>query len=233
MKHADVLETEYKEHYNQYRWIGQMQAAVLTFYGVVTTFALLATAVLRPQPPAQMDYRWSAGVMIGLGSLGLLVGYGLFRSRTMQRRTALYLKCLLVQMASTVEDPAATTKSSLRFRSLCSTRGKFKLWDTMNIAILIALYSGEALLLTGLISISVFGNGMSASCAATVGLLGMLALVILTPVLVQTLLMNPEAKQIREEYLIAERISTVEEMQKHLGLPEAATLPKHGAPPPA
>jgi len=125
MKHIDILETEYKEQYNQYRWIGQMQSYVLTFYGAVTVFSFAAMAAFRPQPPAQIDYHWPAVIMILLGFLGILVGYGLFRSRTMQRRTALYLKSLLLQMTNSAEDYNSLNDNTGRS---CRTCIKYNRW---------------------------------------------------------------------------------------------------------
>lgn len=229
MKHADVIEIEYKEQYQQYRWIGQMQAVVLTLYAAVTTFALAATAALRPQPPAPIDYRWPAGIMIGLGLLGFLVGYGLFRSRTMQRRTAWYLASLLIQLAESVEDYAALSNSALRFRSLCSTRGKFKLWDTMNIAILIAVYSGEALFVSGVLVFSVQSSILPSLCALVTGVVGLLVLFALTPIVVQSFLINPETKRLEDEYRNAAKTSSLEEMGRQFGLPDQSQEP--GQPP--
>lgn len=219
MKHNDVLNAEHKEQYNQYRWIGQMQAVVLTFYGVVATFALAAMAVLRPQSPISIDYRWPAGVMIGIGFLGILVGYGLFRSRSMQRRTAWYLASLLFQMADSVEDADSLKDSALRFRVLCSTRGRFKLWDTMNIAILIAFYSGETLLLVGVLTMLVVGGGLCLSLAVKIGLVCVVGLVVLTPILIQRYLMDREKNRMTTEYEDAAKIQTVEQMRKRFGLP--------------
>jgi len=206
MKHNNLLETEYKEQYNQYRWIGQMQLAVLTFYGIVTTIAIAAVASFRPQGPNPIDYRWPAVIMIILGSLGLFIGYGLFRSRTMQRRTALYLKTLLIQMLDAADDAKDLEYSALRFRNLCSTKGRFKMWDTINIVILIALYSGEALLITGILAFLVVGNILSLFCAFLIGFCGLLILLCFTPWLVQKYLMDKETEKIKEEYNEAKRI---------------------------
>jgi hypothetical protein len=233
MKHADVIETEYKEQYQQYRWIGQMQSVVLTLYAAVTTFALAATAALRPESPTPIDYRWPAGVMIGLGLLGVLVGYGLFRSRTMQRRTAWYLASLLIQLAGSVEDREALSTSALRFRSLCSTRGRFKLWDTTNTAILVALYSGEALFLTGVLVFSVHSSVLPSLCAVITGLLALLVLFALTPIVVQSFLINPETKRLEDEYLSAAKTSTLEEMGRQFGLPDYAPQSQGSEKPPA
>jgi uncharacterized membrane protein (DUF485 family) len=219
MKHIDILETEYKEQYNQYRWIGQMQSYVLAFYGAVTVFSFAAMAAFRPQPPAQIDYRWPAVVMIVLGFLGILVGYGLFRSRTMQRRTGLYLKSLLLQMTNSAEDYSSLKESSLRFRSLASTKGRFKLWDTMNIAILIAFYSGESFVLAGFLAFIVVGGKLCLSQAVLIGVVLLVALFVLTPIIVQRLLMDKETKRMKEEYRIANKIR-LDQMGEHFELPK-------------
>jgi hypothetical protein len=220
MKHIAVLETEYKEQYNQYRWIGQMQAGILTFYGVVATVAMLAVAALRPQPPTPIDLRWPGGVMVGVGFLGILVGYGLFRSRTMQRRTALYLKSLLVQMARETEDASSVNDSALRFRSLCDTRGRFKMWDTMNIAILIAFYSGEAFIITGGVVLLVVWNVLCPITAVVIGLTCMIILLALTPVLVQRFLMDKETALIEADYRNVCKIQRLEQIGELFGLPK-------------
>jgi len=219
MKNIDILETEYKEQFNQYRWIGQMQSYVLTFYGTVTAFSFAAMAAFRPQPPSQIDYRWPAGVMIALGLFGLFIGYGLFRSRTMQSRTALYLKSLLLQMANSAEDYASLNKSALCFRSLVSTKGRFKLWDTMNIAILIAFYSGESFVVVGVLAFMVVLAGLCLSQAVLIGLVLLVALFVLTLVMVQRLLMNKETKHMEEEYRSAANMGT-DQMEKQFGLPK-------------
>lgn len=218
MNYKDVLNTEYKEQYNQYRWIGQIQAIVLTFYGVVTTFAIATMVVLSSQSQNKIDYNWPAGIMIGIGFLGLLLGYGLFRSRTMQRRTYLYLNLLLMQMADNVEDAEPIKNSALRFRSLCSTQGRFKLSDTINIAILIAFYSGEVLLFVGILTILVFGSVLCLSQAIIIGLMCMVLFVVLTPILIQCLMMNKEEKLSIKEYEDAAKIQTVKQMRECLGI---------------
>ncbi len=220
MKYTDVLETEYKEQYNQYRWIGQMQVAVLTFYGVVTAFAMAAVAAFRPQAPTPIDYRWPAGVMIMLGFFGLFVGYGLFRSRTMQRRTAWYLTTLLVQMASAVLDIGAVNGSALRFRILISTRGRFKLWDTVNIVILLALYSGEVFVFTGVLAVLVVENILCLNQAALIGVVCMVGLVVVMPVLVQKLIVDKETDHMTADYREAEKIQTLQQIQEYFGLPK-------------
>ncbi len=231
MKHIDVLETEYKEQYNQYRWIGQMQVAVLTFYGVVTAFAMAAVAAFRPQTPTAIDYRWPAGVMIVLGFLGLFVGYGLFRSRTMQRRTARYLTTLLVQMASDVDDAKSVKNSALRFRSLCSTRDRFMLWDTMNIVILIALYSGEVFLITGILAFLVVGSSLCLNQAVMIGVICMVVLLVVTLVLAQKLVMDKETVRMTTDYKEAEKMQTLQQMQEHLGLPKKVEAEQPKSPP--
>lgn len=220
MKYRDVLEMEYKEQYNQYRWIGQMQIAVLTFYGVVTTIVAAAVAAFRPQAPIPIDYRWPAAIMIALGLLGIFVGYGLFRSRIMQRRTALYLLTVLVQMANSVDDASSVNDPALRFRKLCSTKGYFRLWDTMNIIILIAFYSGEFLILTGSLALLVVGNVFRLYDAALFGSISMITLVIFTPVVIQVFVMNKEKKRIDQECGEYTKVQTLAELNKHFDLPE-------------
>lgn len=220
MKHIDILETEYKEQYNQYRWIGQMQSYVLTFYGAVTLFSFAAMAAFRPQPPDQIDHRLLALVMIVLGFLGILVGYGLFRSRTMQNRTALYLRSLLLQMANAAEDHDSLCGSALRFRSLISTKGRFKMWDTMNIAILIAFYSGESFVLTGVLVFLVASWRLCLNQAVLTGLVLLVALFVLTPIIVQRLLMDKETKRMKDEYVIATPKINPDQMEEHFELPK-------------
>ena len=220
MKHIDLLETEYKEQYNQYRWIGRMQSVVLTFYGAVATFSLLAAAALRPQPPTPIDYRWIAGVLGGVGLLGIFVGIALFRSRSMQRRTAWYLTYLLDQMASNIEDASAVEESALRYRGLCTTGGRFKLMDTMNAAFLIALFSGETLFICGSAVFSVTQFEVASERAIAVGLVIFLVTVVLTPIIVQRYLMDAETKRMRCDYFELERSRGLEQMRKKSGLPE-------------
>jgi hypothetical protein len=223
MKYADVLKTEYKEQYNQYRWIGQMQVVVLSLYGVVSSFAMRA---FRPQASSPIDYRWPAGIMIALGLLGLFVGYGLFRSRTMQRRTAWYLTDLLIQMARAVEDASSEKDSALRFRGLCSTRTRFKLWNTMNVVILITLYCGEAFTLTGVLAFLVIGMILNLSQAAWIGVLCIFSLFALTPWLVQKLIMDKETKNMNIHYKKIEQFQTLEQMREDFGLPKRKEVEK-------
>ncbi|MCJ7547723.1 MAG: hypothetical protein MUP30_13050 [Deltaproteobacteria bacterium] len=221
MKHNDLLETEYKEQYNQYRWIGQMQSHILTFYAAVAVFALAAMAAFLPQDPNPIDCRWPAGVVIGLGVLGILVGFGLFRSRTMQRRTDWYLKSLLIHMAENVEDTNSLNDSAIRFRSLCSTKGRFKMWDTMNISILIAFYSAGFFVLAGSLILSVVMHWvyLSLSQAIVIGLVVFLVLVVAIPVLIQKM-MNREAKAMEKEYRDAAKINHFKQFHEHFGLPK-------------
>ena len=142
MKHSDVLEIEYKEQSNQYRWIGHMQAIVISLYTAIITLGLAIAVSFWPQDHALIDFHWLAVVIIVMGLTGTVVGYGLLQSRTMQRRTSLYLSKLLLQLAESVDDHYTLSNSALRFRRLCSTGGKFKMWDTMNIAILITIWYG-------------------------------------------------------------------------------------------
>lgn len=220
MKHTDVLEMEYKEQYNQYRWIGQMQVAVLTFYGIISAFAAAAVAAFRPQDLTATYYRWPVGVMIALGIFGLLVGYALLRSRTMQLRTAWYLATLLVQMAGAAENIDSVSDSRLRFRSLCSTKGRFKLWDTMNIVVLLALYSGGLFILTGILAWLVIENILCLNQAFVFGIVLFIGLMIVTRVLVQKL-MDKEMHHMTCDYIKikTKKIQTLEQMQEHFGLP--------------
>jgi hypothetical protein len=196
-----------------------MQEAVLTFYGLVTTFILAAMTVLRPQSPNPNYYLWLAGIMIGIGFIGILVGYGLFRSRTMQCRTNLYLKTLLFQMVFNVKNIESIKNSAIRFRSLCSTQGHFKLWDTMNIAILIAFYSGEVLQLVGVLTMLVIGGVLCLNQAVVIGLVFLVLFVVLTPILIQHL-MNKERDLMKKEYLDAAKEQNVEQILKRLELPK-------------
>ena len=135
MTHDKLLEVEYKEQYNQYRWIGQMQGLVLIFYGAVAAFGLRASAN-------------TAGALVGVGLLGIFTGFALLNSRLMQMRTARYLVELLCQIGEGV-DSWALDKTALRYRALCGTSGHFSLLDTMNTGFLIAFFSGGALFIYG------------------------------------------------------------------------------------
>jgi hypothetical protein len=216
MKHADILEMEYREQYNQYRWIGQMQVAVLTFYGIVSTFATLAVAAFRPEDPTTVYYRWPAGVMIVLGIFGMFIGWGLFRSRIMQLRTARYLAILLVQMAGAAQDIVSVSGSALPFRTLCSTRGRFRLWDTMNIVILLAFFLGEGFLLAGAFAWLVIENILCLNQAAVIGsICWSVSMVIVY--LIQGPLMGREIANIdaQQEKIKNKNIQTLHQMQKH------------------
>ncbi|MEW6413611.1 MAG: hypothetical protein AB1483_14235 [Candidatus Zixiibacteriota bacterium] len=150
MDHSDVLKTELGEQYNQYRWVGQIQAIVLTFYGAVVTLVLSAAALLRPAHINPPHYVWIGWGLICLGLFGSFVGYGLFRSRRMQVMTARYMSLLLLNLVNETKDNVKPGCSAFRFRNLRSTGGGFSLSDTINLAILIAFYVGEALLIGGL-----------------------------------------------------------------------------------
>jgi len=208
MKHVDILETEYKEQYSQYRWIGQMQSHVLTFYGVVVAFSFAAIAAFRQLPSTQIDYRLPAVITIMLGLLGLLVGYGLFRSRTMQRRTAKYLGAIINQMLNSAEDNVPLKESALRYRSLCSTKGHFKFLDTMNIVILIALYSGETFFLGGILALMVIFGLIYLHNAVLIGVVLLGFLFFITPFIVLRFIMDKETKRMEEEYRIANNIES-------------------------
>lgn len=219
MEHIALLETEYKEQYNQYRWIGTMQSVVLTFYGAVASFGLLAVNALRPQAPALLDSRWIAAILIGDGLLGVLVGIALLRSRSMQRRTAWYLHCLLEQMTRGI-DSWIVEKSALRYRQLCVSGTGFSLLDTMNTAFLIALISGEAFLISG-----------AAVCIATqwqfpvlwpviLGVATFVVFTVATLVLVQRHA-RADARLMQCEYLKAERAIGLLGVRSKLGLPQA------------
>jgi len=223
MKHGELLETEYKEQYNQYRWIGHMQSVVLTFYGAVVTFSLLVIAAVRPQPPAVIDYAWIAGVLLADGLLGIFVGFALFRSRSMQRRTAWYLISLLVQMANTVEDTAMIEESALRFRALCSTGGRVKLLDTMNAAFFIALISGEALFICGIAVLCVVKLESTLNHAVSWGIILFVVAMLVTLWGVQRFLMNAETARMTCDYFEAERTRGLDEMRKKVGLPDPPT----------
>lgn len=224
MDHIDVLEIEYKEQYNQYRWIGQMQAAVLTFYGVVTAIAMAAVAAFRPQAPTPIDYHWPAGVMIALGFLGLFIGYGLFRSRAMQRRTHLYLTTLIVEMARATDAFASVQSTPLRFRTLCSTHGNFKLSDTMNIFTLIAVLAGEAFVITGILALFVVEGYLCLYQATVIGAVVVVVLFLATRPLTEKYIVKREEKRMMTDYLNAST-QTLPEMMTCIGLPKDVVYP--------
>lgn len=224
MQHSEVLRMEYGEQYNQYRWIGQMQAVVLTLYGAITTFALASVAALRGLLPQEIDLSWPALVMAVLGFLGLLVGYSLFRSRIMQRRTAQYLVSLLRQLeqetrggsTGTSGEPKPST-SALRFRGLCTTANRFSLWDTMNITILVAVFAGFSLLVTGLLVLLVRWGAMGIGIAGGLGGGLILFLCGATPLFIERVLMAKEATKLASDYEIVNGES-MQEMCARFGL---------------
>ena len=101
----------------------------------------------------------------------------------------------------------------------------------MNIAILIALYSGEGLLLTGALGLSVIGCGMELRQALVLGLLCMVGLLVLTPVFVQRLVMNRETALMTLEYQHAAKFTSLADMKKHFGLPCEKAHDKPAGPP--
>ena len=220
MKHEEILKTEYKEQYNQYRWIGHMQSVVLTFYGAVVTFSLLIIAALSPKAPAVIDYAWIAVVLLADGLLGIFVGLALFRSRSMQRRTAWYLTSLLYQMANTVEDTDMINESALRFRTLISTGGRVKLIDTMNTAFFIALISGEALFICGIAILCVEKLKSDFNNLVLLGIIIFVVAVLGTLWAVQRFLMNAETGRMTCDYSEAEQTHGLNEMRKKLGMPD-------------
>lgn len=139
MKYAELLALEYQEQYNQYRWIGTMQSVVLTFFGVVTSAILLIMTKFLGEDPSFSDLLWPSRVAIILGIIGICVSIGLVKSRGMQNRTARYLAALVFEMAKHAEDPSIPEKTSLRYRGLCSSKGRFAFLDTSNIATFLAL----------------------------------------------------------------------------------------------
>ncbi len=171
---TDILALEYGQQYDQYRWIGQMQAAVLTFYGVVAAISLAAVAALRPEPFDPAFLLWVGLVMIAVGLLGCLVGIGVLKSREMQARTQAYLICLLLGMVEAAPKLAEDPNLQLRYRNLLSGGGTFSLMNTMNLVIVIALASGETLLVSGaaVVSVSLF------DIDATVAVVGPVLLVV-------------------------------------------------------
>ena len=216
MKYVDVLQTEFKEQENQYRWIGQMQNAVITFYAAVAAFSMLAVTALRPQASTPIDLPWPGGVMIAVGILGILVTVGLFHSRTMQRRTAWYLGLLLVQMAKETDDYAPAKNSALLQRSLCTTRDRFRLLDTMNVVTLIAFYSAVAFIITGVFVLLVVWNVLSLIIAVLIGFVIWAILAASAPKLIQHF-MNKETERMKKE--CKNPPETLEEMLERSGIP--------------
>ena len=219
MTHNELLETENKEQYNRYRWIGQMQSVVLTFYGAVATFSFLAINALRPQPSQQFDYRWLAGVLVTVGLLGCFTGIALFQSRSMQRRTAWCLTCLLAQMASAM-DGWILEQSALRFRALCTGGPRIGLLNTMNTAFFIALVSGEAFLICGAAVFLVAQFNFAPESASIGGVGAFLIALVITPLMAQRY-MDAETRRMTCDYFEAERARGLAQMQKKVGLPGA------------
>jgi hypothetical protein len=216
--HVALLETEYKEQYDQYRWIGTMQSVVLTFYGAVASFGLLAANALRPQPPASLDTRWIAAILIGDGLLGVLTGIALLRSRSMQRRTAWYLFSLLEQMTHAI-DSWIIEKSALRYRELCVSGTSFSLLDTMNTAFLIALLSGEAFLISGVAVFIATQWQFPVFWPLTIGVATYFVFVPATLLLV-CWRARAETRQMQCEYLKAERAIGLLGVRSKMGLPQ-------------
>ena len=217
MNHIKILELEYKEQYNQYRWIGTMQSVVLTFYGAVTTFGLLAANALRPPDPNTFDIRWIAAILFSDGLLGILVGIALFRSRSMQRRITWYLHCLLEQMTSNV-DSWIVKGSSLRYRQLCLSGTGFSFLDTMNTAFLIALLSGEVFLISG-ITVFIIVQWKFPICWPVIIGVGIFIISIVITLIVVPCHFRAEARRIKCEYLEAKSGTGFHNVRKKLGLP--------------
>jgi hypothetical protein len=219
MTHTELLETEYKEQYNQYRWIGTMQSVVLTFYGAVASFSLLAVVALRPQPPDKLDYRWIAAVFVADGLLGIFTGAALFRSRSMQRRTAWYLVCLLDQMTRGIES-WIIERTALRYRALCTSGARFSLSDTMNAAFLIALVSGEAFLVIGIGVLAVIQFGLDSTWAILAGV-ALFAVAVLVTLFVAERYTKAESRRMSCDYLEADHGRGLGDMRRKFGLPDA------------
>jgi hypothetical protein len=154
-----VLELEYKQQYDQYRWIGQQQTTVLTLYSAISAFLGATVAALRPDGNnPDPEYLVLVGiVLIFIGLLGIAVGVGLFKSRLMQRRTGQYITLLLRNLVEMSTEPTKLKASALHFRALCTTGSEFSLLDTMNSAILLTIVGGEGFAIAGLMTVA-FGN---------------------------------------------------------------------------
>jgi hypothetical protein len=93
----------------------------------------------------------------------------------------------------------------------------------MNIAILIALLSGEALLVAGTLTVAVTEGWIDYARAAVVGIVLLAVLIVVTPILVLRLLMDRERDRIIDTYHLANRQSLAE-MVTAFGIPAG-----HGA----
>lgn len=226
MTHDELLEMEYKEQYNQYRWIGQMQSFVLTFYGVVVGFSFVIIGALSPGPVQlklqySIDYRWLALVLVCDGLLGVFVGIAIFCSRSMQRRTAWYQICLLTQMVSAM-DTWVTEQSALRYRVLCTGGPRFSLRNTINTTFFIALVSGEAFFISGIVMFLKKPFGFLLEWVI-IGTVVFLVLAVILTWRVTQYCMDKETNRMRCNYRKAERARGLEEIRKEFGLPETSS----------
>jgi len=157
MKHIELLDREYSQQYEQYRWIGRQQATVLAVYGGTATLVIWAISAFRPHENTQIGpYSLVLGLAVFvLGLLGLVLGFGLCYSRLMQERIGVYLNLLRRQIAAAVDDSDRPSHTALRFQGICSTGRCFSLLDTINVAILTVLFLSWALTIAGVCLVGV------------------------------------------------------------------------------
>ncbi len=160
----EILQLEYNEQYNQYRWIGTMQSIILSLFGVITMVTLYSYIKTLPADLTSEDYIYFSYVLLILGFMGIIVGHGLLKSRFMQLRTARYLASILIQMLKYLDGRTSKTKReslihALNYRCLCTSKGRdsvigsFKFIDTSNIAVFLTTFAGTSMSLVGLIII--------------------------------------------------------------------------------
>lgn len=175
---------------------------------------------MRPSSPDLDYYGWLGVVLIIIGALGCLVGFGLFRSRSMQRRTQWYLTSILLQLANIVNSGQPLKYPALRFRVLCTTGGQFRLLDTMNLVILIAMLSGEALLIVGaLLFFGVADSSISKETATFMGELLIPAVWILTAALAPKYFMDDETERMKLIHCEASQSEGLAIVRTKFGLP--------------
>jgi hypothetical protein len=157
-QNVQILLAELSEQYHQYRFIGQAQALLFTFYGTLVAASFAAMSLLKSEkervPPDVLGV-----ALIFLGLAGILVGVGTVASRAMQGRTQMYLATLLHGLSG-FDGVTEQTRKALYFRSICSTAGRFGLYDTVNTAAVIVNSIGVSCLAVGIFILS--GASLSA-----------------------------------------------------------------------
>ena len=216
MKYLEILSLEYKEQYNQYRWIGTMQSVILTFYGVVASASLLIASKFVGTNSAQSDFLWPSRIAVFLGLLGITVAIGLIKSRGMQARTAKYLAAILNEMAHLSKDPVLPPNTALRYRGLCTSKGQFAFLDTGNIAVYLSFVFGQLLTIVGLfVSISIEVRNEIDFEPHWLWLLLVLAVILVLPKWLLSIMRKAEQCALDDDfYKLKDSIGLVEGMRK-------------------